>query len=101
MFHSIPAVVICGEIVFLVFKHLPPTPRFVLTVSAALGYLSHLILDEVYSLVNFEGLLMKPKSSLGSALNLWSNSLLATGVTYLLLLYLGYIIAVEMGFLNH
>jgi hypothetical protein len=51
-------------------------------------YLRHLILDEIYATVNFEGLKFSPKKSLGSALTLTAPSKTVTIVAYVILLVL-------------
>jgi hypothetical protein len=58
-----------------------------------LGFLSHLILDEIYS-VDWRGVVPKLKSSAGSAFKFGSSSLIATATCYLLLgglVYLAYV----------
>jgi membrane-bound metal-dependent hydrolase YbcI (DUF457 family) len=73
MFHSIPAAVLCGELVYL---SAAGTQEERLLKGAALtaGYLSHLILDEVCS-IDSTGRVFKPfrlKKSFGTALK-WSD----------------------------
>lgn len=46
------------------------------------GYVSHLVLDELYASVDFRGHSFLPRKSLGSALKLWSGSPLATLLAY-------------------
>jgi hypothetical protein len=58
-----------------------------------LGFLSHLVLDEIYS-VGWDGLKPKLKSSAGSAIKFLSSSIPATATCYVLLgglLYLAYL----------
>jgi len=55
--------------------------------------LSHLVLDEMYS-VDFNGVRLKLKSSSGSAVKMFSDSVSGTTICYTLLgalLYLGYL----------
>ena len=57
-----------------------------------IGFLSHLILDEIYS-VDLNGLRVKLKASAGSALKFFSSSITASMVCYGMmgaLLYLAY-----------
>ena len=61
-----------------------------------IGFLSHLLLDEIYS-VDFSGLKPKLNKYAGSALKFASPSRKATGLTYLLLLALGFLAFLEMG----
>lgn len=84
MFHSLPAMLIAGMVVYLEYGSNDRTVRGLLAGGVMLGFLSHLILDEIYS-VDFNGLRVKLKSSAGSALKLSSSSLLATVVCYAIL----------------
>ena len=63
--------------------HLPLTDVLVISLGIGLGFLAHLVLDEVYSAVNFDGLSIGPKNSFGTALTLKSPSLIATISAYL------------------
>ncbi len=90
MFHSIPALGIAGMVVFLSYQSPDLRIRLFLAGGTALGYLSHLILDELYS-VDFRGVRLKLRSSAGSAFKFTSSSFFATAFTYSLfgaLLYL-------------
>lgn len=85
MYHSIPAMLISGLCVYLVYPERPESGiRPLLSVGVMLGFLSHLILDEVYS-VDWRGLRPKLKSSAGSAIKFVSPSLPATATCYLIL----------------
>ncbi len=90
MFHSIPALLIACLATLLLINRYPWSWREKLIIAAALGlgYLSHLILDEWKSFVNFRGIIFKPKKSLGSALKLFSSSKLVNIFTYGILLVL-------------
>ena len=87
IFHSIPAALIVTLAAPLALRsfHLTDRDLFAIAVSVGLGYLSHLILDEVYSVVNFEGLKIKPKKSLGTALNFVEESKTVTAAAYVIL----------------
>ena len=54
MFHSIPALLISGLVVFLAYPSTDPTLRIYLATGVMIGFLSHLVLDELYS-VDFMG----------------------------------------------
>ena len=86
IYHSIPAAIISGEIVFLIFASSELATRLFFASAVTGGYLSHLILDEIYS-VDLMGL--KIKSSLGSALAFTAPSKIVTLLAYLLLIILG------------
>jgi LexA-binding, inner membrane-associated putative hydrolase len=84
MFHSIPALAIAGLATYLVYHSSNQMLRVYLAGSVTLGFLSHLALDEIYS-VDFNGLRLKLNKFAGSALKLASRSVTATTATYLLL----------------
>jgi hypothetical protein len=84
MFHSLPAMLIAGLAMYLLYHSSDPMVRVYLAGGVALGFMSHLVLDEIYS-VDFNGIQVKLNQFAGSALKLGSKSFLATGFTYLLL----------------
>lgn len=91
IFHSIPAaliVTLTTSLALVKFSQIPLNDVAAIAVSIGLGYLSHLILDEVYSAVNFEGLKFKPKKSLGTALTFTSPSSTITAAAYIVLIVL-------------
>lgn len=81
MFHSVPAMVIAGLVVYLEYHSPDQRLRLVLAVGVMLGFLSHLILDEVYS-VDFNGVVVRLKGSAGSAVKFFSTSWFANCVCY-------------------
>jgi LexA-binding, inner membrane-associated putative hydrolase len=90
MFHSIPAMFIAGLLVYLVYPHANHPLRVYLAGGTMLGFLSHLILDEIYA-VDFNGITFKQNRFAGSALKFASPSVRATGLTYLLLAVLVFV----------
>ena len=84
MFHSIPAMLIAGLVVYLEYGSPNRAVRLLLAGGVMLGFLSHLVLDEIYS-VDFNGVRVKLKSSAGSAVKLFSPSLVGTTVCYTIL----------------
>ena len=96
MFHSIPAMVIAGLATFLIYHHPDVRQRLMLALGVMLGFFSHLLLDEIYS-VDLRGVKPKLNQFAGSALKFASPSQLATGVTYLLLLALGFLAFLDGG----
>jgi len=88
IFHSIPAALIFGCLGFLLSgRRVDDVPlQSAVGISATAGYLTHLVLDEIWS-VDFEG--RRLKKSFGTALSLWSSSRSATALAYGLLLLLG------------
>lgn len=85
MVHSLPACAIWASLIFLAFADLRISLRALLATAAAVGFLSHLVLDELFAFVDSSGLRVRPKRSVGSALKLWSASRRATLGTYTLL----------------
>ncbi|MEO2034471.1 MAG: metal-dependent hydrolase [Planctomycetaceae bacterium] len=99
MFHSIPAMLIAGELVFLGYESDSLSVRCLMVGGTLLGFLSHLVLDEMYS-VSWSGISLKLNSSAGSAVKLWGKGLLANFVTYSLLAVLTYIVVIDAGLLK-
>jgi len=94
MVHSIPAAIIAGEIAFLLFSG-PFAFRLAKAVGLTLGFLSHLLLDEIYS-VNASGLRFKMKKSFGTAFKLTSrNAPNRTALTYGTLALLLFLVVVS------
>ena len=87
MFHSSPAMLIFGLIVYLEY-HGAMRTRLLLAGGVMIGFLSHLVLDELYS-VDFNGVRLRLNKFAGSALKLASPSWVATSVCYGLLAGLG------------
>jgi membrane-bound metal-dependent hydrolase YbcI (DUF457 family) len=90
MFHSVPAALIAGLGLYLVYPSGDFRLKLYLAGGVTLGYLSHLILDEVYA-VDFNGLSIKTNQFAGTALKFGSASWLATLLTYSLLFSMGYL----------
>ncbi len=93
MFHSIPAACISGQIAFLADSSSAFETKWMIATGVFLGFLSHLILDEVYS-VEWTGVHLKLKKSAGSAMKMVGRNQGANIVTYGLLLTLSYAMAV-------
>jgi membrane-bound metal-dependent hydrolase YbcI (DUF457 family) len=81
MWHSLPAAIIVGLIAFLIMESVDISIRMFKTVAVVLGFLSHLILDEIWS-VDFKRGTYMFKSSFGTALKLWGNNRWANYMTY-------------------
>jgi LexA-binding, inner membrane-associated putative hydrolase len=102
MFHSVPALLIAGLAVFLMHTSEQQVPadewrkRGYYAVGTMIGFLSHLVLDEIYA-VDLMGVVPKLNQFAGSALKLTSKSWPATLLTYAILLALGSLAWVSMG----
>lgn len=99
MFHSIPAMIISAELIFLAFTSSPVPVRLLMAGGVALGFLSHLILDEMYS-VEWTGIRLRLNKSAGSAMKFVGRNLFANVFTYALLMLLTYSILVDQGILR-
>ncbi len=93
IFHSIPATLIASLGVLLAARHFGLSEDVCLLMGAGmgLGYLTHLVLDELHSAVDLEGIPFIPKSSLGTALKVFSNSSYVNMATYVILTSLLYL----------
>jgi membrane-bound metal-dependent hydrolase YbcI (DUF457 family) len=83
MFHSLPALCIAGLAVFNVYHNDNLQIRLYMAGGIMLGFLSHLVLDELFA-VDLTGI-PRLKSSFGTAIKLTSQSWPATIFCYLLL----------------
>ncbi|HSQ56499.1 MAG TPA: metal-dependent hydrolase [Gemmata sp.] len=90
MYHSIPAMLIAGLVVYLAYHSPDRSIRLLLAGGVMLGFASHLVLDEIYS-VDLRGVKIKLKSSAGTAVKFGSSSLIATATCYLILGSLAYL----------
>lgn len=98
MFHSIPAMLIVAELMFLGYPADRMGTRVLMSGAVAAGFLSHLILDELFS-VQFTGIRLKLAKSAGSAMKLVGSNLPANILAYTLLGLLTYGVFVEAGWM--
>jgi len=96
MFHSVPALLIAAELTFLAYQTDALRVRLMMATAAALGYLSHLVLDELYS-VTWTGIRLKRNQAAGSALKVFGNSLPPNAVTFALLSVVTYLALIDAG----
>src|SRR5262249_57064682 len=73
IFHSLPMMLVFGLLVFVASQGPHLAERLFLAGGVMLGFLSHLVLDEIYA-VDFMGMKVKFNKYAGSALKLWSPS---------------------------
>jgi len=81
MFHSIPAAVVFAGLAFLITGCTDLQLRYYKAGAVFVGYMSHLLLDEIYS-VEFVRGRFRFKRSFGTAIKLWGGSLWANISTY-------------------
>jgi membrane-bound metal-dependent hydrolase YbcI (DUF457 family) len=79
MWHSIPACAIAGLLAYLLCTGKSEEVRVYKSLGVVLGFMSHLLLDELYS-VDLRG--MRLKRSFGTAIKFWSKSRWANFSTY-------------------
>jgi hypothetical protein len=99
MFHSVPAMIISAEIAFLAFKSPSLTVKLLMAGGVAVGFFSHLVLDEIYA-VQWDGLRVKLNKFAGSAVKLVGNRFIPNIVTYSLLMVLTYASLVQARILE-
>src|SRR5690606_32393270 len=92
MFHSLPALAIVGEITYLICDHENPWTRVFFALAVMLGFASHLVLDEIWS-IDFKR--MRLKSSFGTAVKFWGNCWWANLATYSNLIVLAMLITAD------
>lgn len=100
MFHSIPAAILFGllTIWWAHFFSIIQGWELLVGASVTVGYIGHLVLDEIYSSINLSGYSLLPKQSIGSALKLYSNSRISTVIFYGLLFALALTLPETRGF---
>lgn len=88
MFHSLPAMLISGFVGY--YSTFAITGEMLLSVwfglGLALGYLAHLILDEIHAGVNLDGTPFRPNHMLGTALKLYGGDTSDNLLTYVILI---------------
>lgn len=84
MFHSLPAMCIAGLGIYMLQPGRDPAQRDYFAGGMMLGFLSHLVLDEIYA-IDITGARVKLNKFAGSAVKLWSKSLIANLTCYALL----------------
>ena len=82
MWHSLPAAAICGLLTFLIASGPDLEVRLFKSAAVVLGFMIHLILDEIWS-VEMKGGRIRLKKSSGTAIKFWSTrSMWANVSTY-------------------
>lgn len=94
MFHSIPGMLISGLVVYLCYQHPSMRTRLFLALAVMIGFLSHLVLDELCS-VDFQGVTIKLNKYAGSAVKFFSPSATGTVCAYGILMGLGYLAVLD------
>jgi hypothetical protein len=83
--HSLPACAVWGALTYLYYPSSYHIVRIWMSLAVMLGFLSHLVLDEMFSVdLNNQRL----KTSFGTALKFWAPSALSTVAIYAILFFL-------------
>lgn len=99
MFHSFPAMLIAAELTWLAYPSENLWVKLLMGVGVAVGFFSHLLLDEMYS-VQWSGALPSLKKSFGTAMKFASPSFGPTAFTYGLLMLLTFVVAENAGIIG-
>jgi membrane-bound metal-dependent hydrolase YbcI (DUF457 family) len=89
MFHSLPAALVAAEVAFLIFDHENLWLRYYTAAAVLFGFLSHLMLDEIWSV---DVRRLRVKKSFGTAMKIWGDSLWANVSTYAKVILLTYLV---------
>lgn len=98
MFHSIPANLIAAEVTYLFYPSDNIIVKWLMAGAIAIGFFSHLLLDEIYS-IGWSGALPKVKKSFGTAIKFWGKEFGPSAFTYVLLAFLTFITLENAGIL--
>jgi membrane-bound metal-dependent hydrolase YbcI (DUF457 family) len=99
MFHSLPAAAIAGELGFLIASGEDVRLRLFKAGAVVIGYVSHLLLDELYSLEWYHGRL-RLKHSFGTALKLFGHEWWPNVSTFAKLAILTYLVLREPNWMQ-
>jgi hypothetical protein len=91
MFHSVPAMVVAGLVVYLGDHRADPRVRLFLAGGVMIGFLSHLVLDEIYSVDLLGRKMIRLNRYAGTAVKFYSPSWIATLTCYTLLASLAWV----------
>jgi membrane-bound metal-dependent hydrolase YbcI (DUF457 family) len=99
MFHSLPAMLIAAEMAYLSYPSDSSRVKFLVGAGVALGFFSHLLLDEIYS-VEISGVKVGLKKSSGTAIKMFGEAFLPNVLTFALAATLSYATLVEAGLIR-
>jgi hypothetical protein len=99
MFHSIPAAIIFGEAAFLICHSEDLYLRYYKAGAVVVGVVSHLVLDELWS-IQFHRGRFRLKKSFGTAIKIWGDSLWANFSTYAKLVLLSWLVWNDEGWMQ-
>ena len=94
MWHSLPAAFLISSIAFFVCSGEDLKLRLFKTLAVFVGFCSHLVLDEVYS-IDLRGRSIRVKKSLGTAMKFYGSNQFANFTVYTLLVGVVFVIAYD------
>ncbi|WP_232529957.1 metal-dependent hydrolase [Rosistilla oblonga] len=100
MWHSIPAAVSVGLIAYLLLHCAEEDVRIYKSMGVFLGFMVHLVLDEIWS-IEFGVTGLRFKKSFGTAMKFWGNNFLANVSVYGKLGILVYMVYHDHSFMLH
>ena len=99
MFHSIPALLIAAELAYLTYPTTVIRVKLLVAAGVALGFFSHLLLDEIYS-VDLSGVKVGLKKSSGTALKMFGEAFLPNVFSFALAGTLTYASLMDAGLIR-
>ncbi len=100
MWHSIPAAGIAGLFMFLVCMTEDVGIRVFKSWAVVIGFVSHLILDEIYA-VDWQGKKVRVKKSFGTAMKFFSKRRWANVTTYAKLIFLILLVVTDQAAMEY
>lgn len=99
MFHSIPALLIAAELAYLSYPTDVIRVKLLVGAGVALGFFSHLLLDEIYS-VELNGIKVGLKKSSGTAIKMFGEAFLPNVLSFALAGTLTYATLMDAGLIK-
>ncbi|RLS56622.1 MAG: metal-dependent hydrolase [Planctomycetota bacterium] len=99
MFHSIPALIIAAELAYLTYPSESTKVKLLVGTGVALGFFSHLLLDEIYS-VEIDGLKVGLKKSSGTAIKMFGEAFWPNVVAFAMAATLSYATLQDAGLIR-
>ena len=96
MFHSIPALMMSSQITFLFYKSNSNLVKLIMALGVGIGFLSHLVLDEMYS-IQWDGTKIKLAKSAGSAMKFVGKRFWPNAFCYGMVMFLSFAMLVHTG----
>jgi hypothetical protein len=99
MWHSIPAAITCGMLAFLLCSCEDMQVRLFKTIAVFIGFMSHLILDEIWS-IDFKKGRYQFKSSFGTAVKFWGHERIPNLIAYSLMVITSVLVYNDEGMMQ-